>query len=106
MAAVAGVAATGHPFGEGAGQDKADGLGDLSREAGGAGLLGGGGRHVSFQTPQDCHVIAAMMVVRQAGGGIVVGRALDQDRYDRPRSLWVPESNSQTCAVSCSEARP
>jgi hypothetical protein len=27
-----------------------------------------------------------MLVVRQAGGGIVVGRARDQDRYDGPRS--------------------
>ncbi len=47
----------------------------------------GVGRHVSFQTPQDCHAIAVMLVVRQAGGGIVVGRARDQDRYDGSSSF-------------------
>jgi hypothetical protein len=29
-----------------------------------------------------------MLVVRQAGGGIVMGRARDQDRYDGPRSSF------------------
>ena len=47
VAAAAGVAAAGHPLGEGAGQDEAGlgGLGDLRGEAGGAGLLGRGRRH-------------------------------------------------------------
>jgi hypothetical protein len=62
-------------------------LGDLRRQAPRA-CWAGVGRHVSFQTPQDCHAIAVMLVVRQAGGGIVVGRARDQDRYDGPRSSF------------------
>src|ERR1700758_2619874 len=47
VAAAAGVAAAGHPLGEGAGQDEAGlgGLGDLAGDAGGAGPLGRGGRH-------------------------------------------------------------
>jgi hypothetical protein len=50
VAAAVGASAAGHPVGEGAGQGESgrgEG-GDLGGDGGGAGLLGRGGRHVSY----------------------------------------------------------
>ena len=63
MAAAAGVAAAGHPGGEGAGQGEADAGeagGDLGGDAVGAGVLGRGGRHgviVAAGVPHLTHSI-------------------------------------------------
>jgi hypothetical protein len=63
VAAAAGVAAAGHPVGDGAGQREGDGGqagGDLGGDGRGAGLLGRGGRHaaiVAAGIPRSSHSI-------------------------------------------------
>ncbi len=59
VAAAAGVAAAGHPLGEGAGQREAGG-GQAGRDAGCPGLLGRGGRHaviVAAGVPHLTHLV-------------------------------------------------
>src|SRR5512135_1866349 len=63
VAAAAGVAAAGHPVGEGAGQGEAEvgeAGGDLGGDGCGAGLLGRGGRHVvivAAGVPHPAHLV-------------------------------------------------
>ena len=104
MTAAAGVAAAGHPLGEGAGQDEAGlgGLGDLRREAGGAGLLGRGWGGTFHSKPRKIAMpLPSCWSSGKPGEALSwVERGIRIDTTDP--AVHLPESNSYTYAVSCS----